>query len=997
MKRSILSLSFSIILYSCFAQLKADLPVLSVVHGLSNEGIPVITMPSIDVEGLLQEDAINNQNDGKMRFAFPFKTEIDVLTEGEVRRVQDGTIYRLHIDCPGAKNINFLYNSFFIPVGGQLHIYNGSKTEVIGAFTSKNNTVNRKFATAVINDDRATLEYFEPADVSDQSQIVISQVAHGYRSFTLNKNNSRDPGDSGACQVDINCSPEGDNWQDEKKGVGRITLNGSDWCSGCIVRNTNDDCEPLFLTADHCLPSGADAVSSPDVSGFVFYFNYEFPNCGSGTANLSESVSGGTILANDSPSDFALIELAENPLDAVPTIDVYFAGWDARDQTPVSGGVGIHHPSGDAKKIATHSQVPVSTGWNGSNDDSHWTVNWDATTNGHSVTEGGSSGSPIFDSNSRILGQLHGGSSINCSDPPNDPGVYGKVARSWLNNGVTDNRRKLQPWLDPGNSGINFMDGTYPIGCTLNKIQFVTSTSSVSEGSSCDSMEIMLEVSISAAPAANATVDVVVSGSALSGEDYVIMATSLTFNSGSSASQFIPINIIEDGRIESDEIITVTIQNLNTTDANVTIGATDSHDVTVSNDDIAPNPSSSGDFIVGSGALSTSGIYSPFRGYWEDSRFQIIYRASDLTAAGMQAGNINSLAMEVVTKASTQPYSGFTVRMKHTVSNSHPNNSFVGGFTQVFTGNVTTTVGWNTIVFDTPFTWDGSSNIMIETCFDNGSWTQNDIVKYDDVGYDVENMNRADDVTGCTMSGNFTYEFRPQMRFNIDAGSNIQTEVNSVSGFAELPVGPFETVHFYDANTEKIMATVQNLSAHNFGCTRVEVDREGTDDVAWFDTLSVSQKTFIISPENPNGSASVTVTLYYDSSELVSFLPQIGSMGRANVSIDDAGNSYANTNLESTSQLAFGPHYQYSSTFDSGLGGFGLVGGGGGCVDTLLVSGNVSGNQTFKASTSIRTNGLTVIQNGAAIFFDAGNFVDLQEEFEVELGAELTIRIQVCN
>lgn len=103
------------------------------------------------------------------------------------------------------------------------------------------------------------------------------------------------------------------------------------------------------------------------------------------------------------------------------------------------------------KKISTHNISPRSIG-------NYWRLNWKRTKNGFSVTEGGSSGSPLFNNNSRIIGQLYGGSDINCKDPANDPAIYGKISVSW--NGSTPQKR-LKDWLDPLNTGAISLDGKY--------------------------------------------------------------------------------------------------------------------------------------------------------------------------------------------------------------------------------------------------------------------------------------------------------------------------------------------------------------------------------------------------------------------------------------------------------------------------------------------------------------------------------------------------------
>lgn len=167
---------------------------------------------------------------------------------------------------------------------------------------------------------------------------------------------------------------------------------------------------------------------------------------GSGTLNNppgSNQVAG---------SDFYLVELNA----AIPTTyNPYFAGWD-RNNTGATSGVSIHHPNGSAKKISTFTATLTNTNFNGGGNGHFWRVTWAATTNGHGVTEGGSSGSPIFNQNKRIVGQLTGGSSA-CNST-NSPDVYGKLRSDWDLNGTT-NTAQLKPWLDPTNSGVTTLDG----------------------------------------------------------------------------------------------------------------------------------------------------------------------------------------------------------------------------------------------------------------------------------------------------------------------------------------------------------------------------------------------------------------------------------------------------------------------------------------------------------------------------------------------------------
>jgi hypothetical protein len=172
-------------------------------------------------------------------------------------------------------------------------------------------------------------------------------------------------------------------------------------------------------------------------------------------------LSGAVLRARASISDFCLVEITGGlTAGTVPaTYSPYFSGWDHSGNTPTSG-VGIHHPSGDIKKISFENQALISTTFGACPPNSHWGVTtWDS-----GVTEGGSSGSPLYDQNHRIIGQLHGGASAcgaaNLSDE------YGKFSVSW-NPAGSNTTNQLKAWLDPNNSGAEFINGFDPSNATV--------------------------------------------------------------------------------------------------------------------------------------------------------------------------------------------------------------------------------------------------------------------------------------------------------------------------------------------------------------------------------------------------------------------------------------------------------------------------------------------------------------------------------------------------
>jgi hypothetical protein len=80
------------------------------------------------------------------------------------------------------------------------------------------------------------------------------------------------------------------------------------------------------------------------------------------------------------------------------------------------------------------------------------------TTNGHGVTEGGSSGSPLFNSQGKLIGTLTGGDASCDSIYLTKPDYFGKLWYHWDKTGTVDSLQ-LRPWLDPQNSGILDMNG----------------------------------------------------------------------------------------------------------------------------------------------------------------------------------------------------------------------------------------------------------------------------------------------------------------------------------------------------------------------------------------------------------------------------------------------------------------------------------------------------------------------------------------------------------
>jgi len=456
MKKIVFILIFNLLVFNGWSQISTkELPISfnrEIFDGSNMEQI-------LNEKVLVEKKTSKTKSKVVKKILQPYKYG-DVLSvcltpsnSGRWHTLQNGDkIWQLCISSPGAKSINLTYDKFWIPEKGKLFIFTPDKKHWMGAFTSKNNKGKKEnpggFASGVLMSDEIILEYYQPHNVNDSAIISISEVVYGNNdlsSFFLGY------GLSCSNQVNINC-PEGTNWQDEKNAVACILHDGY-VCTGALVNNTDNDCQPLLLTANHCL-NGQDAVTSPNLNNWIFYWNYETQGCDISTlVTQIPSTVGATILANKNDTDFALLYLTEDPKDLSNYIP-YYLGWDCTNSA-TSGSVCIHHPKGDSKKIA-YANYPLNT-----NSELMWRVKFMQTQNGYGIPEEGSSGAPLLNWNHRIMGQLKDGNP-SCDNPSNSTFNFGKFGVSWNGNVTSNSKRRLCDWLDPHQTGATALDGKYP-------------------------------------------------------------------------------------------------------------------------------------------------------------------------------------------------------------------------------------------------------------------------------------------------------------------------------------------------------------------------------------------------------------------------------------------------------------------------------------------------------------------------------------------------------
>lgn len=125
---------------------------------------------------------------------------------------------------------------------------------------------------------------------------------------------------------------------------------------------------------------------------------------------------------------------------------------------------------------------------------------------------------------------------------------------------------------------------------------------------------------------------------------------------------------------------------------------------------------------VGSGSLTNSSTSypAPYGNYYEGAKHQFLFLASELTAAGLTAGNITSLALNANNLNATNPLTGYNMAIATTTLTNLTSFASASSFTTYVTvPTYTPVLGINTHTLSTPYNWDGVSNIIIETCFNN--------------------------------------------------------------------------------------------------------------------------------------------------------------------------------------------------------------------------------------------------------------------------------------
>jgi hypothetical protein len=364
-----------------------------------------------------------------------------------------GYVWAAAIRSENAGAIRVHVENFWLPMNAELYFYS-QWGEAYGPYTGAgpdgaNPDGTGEFWTPSVFGAEGILQLrvtgnIDDADLQDIS-LRVTEVGHiGRGVFGL-------PGDAqggvasfcptnASCVVNTNCVNEPIVDGAELAVAKMIWIAGAFiyTCSGGLIADTVTSSQiPYFLTANHCL--------SKNNTNLEAFFQYQAA-CGStsnctGTwddpppGSFAGKTIGATVKATNRKGDFTLLQLSQNP----PAGSV-FLGWN---NVAVANNHGlplyrVSHPSGSPQSYSDQTvstSAPVCSTWPRGERIYSRLVN--------GGTEGGSSGSPVVNASSQIVGQLSGSCGTNNSN------VCDKVNNATVDGAFAFYYSKVQPFLAP--------------------------------------------------------------------------------------------------------------------------------------------------------------------------------------------------------------------------------------------------------------------------------------------------------------------------------------------------------------------------------------------------------------------------------------------------------------------------------------------------------------------------------------------------------------------
>lgn len=373
---------------------------------------------------------------------------------GATRNTQDGFVWTSAVRVPGATALRLKLTGVDLPAGSELYVYNLAG-QAFGPYTGRGPLGTGVLFTNTVFGPEIFLQ-LHARNADRAPKLHVAEVGIMGARFAVPRYGEKGPFESkgmkgyaeaasNLCSTNAECitnaacqsSPVVSTVKDAVAGMLYQSSGGWYICTGGLIADTvATSVIPFFLTANHCINTSNEAAS------LETYWDYETtcsnPNCTQPYNNPGETI-GATLVAGSSNTDVTLLRLSSAP--SSPDGVVAYLGWlsTAVANTNNLALYRISHPKGSPQ---AYTEGVVDTGKPTCRTLPRGNFIYSRDTVGG--TEGGSSGSPVVNGSSQIVGQLYGACGTNLNDVC-DAGSNGTVDGAFA-----ASYPLLAPYLNPG-------------------------------------------------------------------------------------------------------------------------------------------------------------------------------------------------------------------------------------------------------------------------------------------------------------------------------------------------------------------------------------------------------------------------------------------------------------------------------------------------------------------------------------------------------------------
>jgi hypothetical protein len=349
---------------------------------------------------------------------------------------EGGRIWSAAVRSDGASGLRVHFDNFWLPPDTELYLFNENGM-VAGPYSGAGPFNSGEFWSQMVTGETVYLQLrqYGPTKAGRLRQTYFDIVDVGHVGRRM------DAQLESLCSYNASCVENAECVSDPAVYVARDAVAHMQYvkrpyvyaCSGGLLNNTSGDGTLYFLTANHCISRNREAQT------LETYFHWTVP-C-NGTCpdpfepGVAPSTLGSTVVATDRTGDFSLLRLKGNLPGGVA-----FLGWTT-DVVAFNYGLMLYRISHSAAAPQAYSEHSVDASFRPCNS---WPRGpWIYSRDMFGATQGGSSGSPVVNSDGFVVGQLSGSCGFNI----NDDCDY--VSNRTVDGAFADYYSQVAPWLDP--------------------------------------------------------------------------------------------------------------------------------------------------------------------------------------------------------------------------------------------------------------------------------------------------------------------------------------------------------------------------------------------------------------------------------------------------------------------------------------------------------------------------------------------------------------------